>query len=93
MSLVVTGLILYRNELSEEHSAQLLSTLIVRPQTPSTVEADVFIAPSSVAAVLFDSSAQSQLNVSSVFHQTHLSVEPVPPKPCRIVCDTTAGIR
>ncbi|KAF3049647.1 hypothetical protein E8E11_007647 [Didymella keratinophila] len=48
------------NELSEEHSAQLLSTLIVRLQAPSTFEADICVAPSSVATIFFDSNAQTQ---------------------------------
>lgn len=89
--LSVLNLILCRNELSEEHSAQLLSTLIVRHDLPLTIEADLCIAPSRIATIFINSNAQSQLNVSSVFHQTHFRVEPVSPEPCCIVFGAAAS--
>jgi hypothetical protein len=80
-----------RAELTEEHSEQLLSTLIVSRKAYLEHSTKLtHLEPLTIQASIFCFHAEGDLNIGTVFHQAHLGMDSVYSKPdCLVRCWST----
>jgi hypothetical protein len=83
-------LIGHRNELTEEHSEQLLRTLIVWPYQCSSCSPLTTLDSSRITAIIFHCHEENNFDSGAVLHQAYLGMDAVHSEPgCIFLCTAT----